>query len=199
MKIALPLFLLTGLFVIGLPAASSAQTAPPPPSGIFLEGSGGSMTPIPGATTQDVQTHGIGKSIATQGFSKPTQTSRFAGASAEFVVKDPQPAFFFRFVDQQQMSKYMQENPMAGMSMMGGGGMLTGRDAKEYVLVKMAVDGDARVASSKGMETVKLEIQKKSAMEFEVRVAAPLTPGQYAFCHGGAGAAPTQIWAFTVK
>jgi hypothetical protein len=125
---------------------------------------------------------------------------RFPGASAEFEVKELQPVFFFRFVDQQQMAKYMQENPMAAVAMMGGGGgMLAGRDAKDYVLAKMTVDGDARVASSKGMETVKLQIQKKSALEFEVRVIAPLTPGQYAFFMNPGGGAPNQIWAFTVK
>jgi hypothetical protein len=132
---------------------------------------------------------------------KPTQTVRYPGAAAAFTVTDTQPTFFFRFVDQQQMSKYMQENPMAGMAMMNGSGgstMLMGRDAKDYTLAKVPVDGDARVITSKGMETIKVTVQKKAPLEFEVRVAAPLSPGQYAF-YMGAGSAPAQIFAFTVK
>lgn len=198
MKQAVVLVLSAGL--LAGPAISSAQTAAPPPSGIFLEGAGAAMTPVPSVTSMDMQNHGMGKSIATQGIMKPTQTVRFSGASADFVVKESQPTFFFRFIDQQQMSKYMQENPMAGMAMMnGGGGMLMGRDAKEFSLAKVPVDGDSRVVSSKGMAFVKLQIQKKSALEFEVRVTEPLLPGEYAFFRGGNGGAPTEIWAFSVK
>jgi len=120
---------------------------------------------------------------------------------ADFVIKDTQPVFFFRFVDQKEMSKLAQTDPMAAMAMMNGsgGGMLMGNNAKDYVLAKLQVDGDARVASSKGMETVKLQITKKSPLEFEVRPLTPLAPGQYAFFMGAMGGAPSQIYAFTVK
>jgi len=159
------------------------------------------MTPIPSAMSQDTKTSGIGKSIATQGIMKPTQTVRYPGAEADFVIKDTQPVFFFRFVDQKEMSKLAQTDPMAAMAMMNGsgGGMLMGNNAKDYVLAKLQVDGDARVASSKGMETVKLQITKKSPLEFEVRPMTPLAPGQYAFFMGAMGGAPSQIYAFTVK
>ena len=200
MKTALSVLLSAGLLAIGVPAVSSAQSTPPP-SGIFLVGSGGSMTPIPSAMSQDSKTSGIGKSIATQGIMKPTQTVRYPGAEADFVIKEAQPIFFFRFVDQKEMSKLAQSDPMAAMAMMNGsgGGMLMGNSAKDYVLAKLQVDGDARVASSKGMETVKLQIEKKSPTEFEVRLATPLIPGQYAFFMGAMGGAPSQIYAFTVK
>ena len=202
MKSTLGLFFSIGLLSAVAPAVSSAQTPAPKPSGIFLVKAGGEMTPIPSESSGDVQNHGMGKSIATQGIMKPTQTARYPGAAAAFTITDTQPTFFFRFVDTQQMSKYMQENPMAGMAMMNGGSggstMLMGRDAKEYTLAKIPVDGDARVISSKGMETVKVQVQKKAPLEFDVHVMAPLTPGQYAF-YMGAGSAPAQIFAFTVK
>ena len=200
MKSALTLILSIGLLAISLPAAPSAQEMKP--SGIFLVKSDGAMTPIPGESSGDMQTHGVAKSIMTQGISKPSMTSRFSGAAAPFVITDKEPVFFFRFVDQAQMSKMSQQDPMAVMAQMqgaGGGGMLVGKDAKDYVLGKMTVDGDSRVASSKGMEIIKLVSVKKAPLEFEVRLSKPLEPGQYAFFAGASGAAPMQIWAFTVK
>jgi len=200
MKSALSVLLSAGLLAIGVPAVSSAQSTPPP-SGIFLLKSDGTMTPIPSESSSDVQSHGIGKSIATQGIMKPTQTVRYSGATASFAIAETQPVFFFRFVDQKEMSKLAQSDPMAAMAMMNGtgGGMLMGNNAKDYVLAKLQVDGDARVASSKGMETVKLQITKKTPLEFEVRPMTPLAPGQYAFFMGAMGGAPSQIYAFTVK
>ena len=200
MKSALTSILSVGLVAISLPVAPSAQEMKP--SGIFLVKSDGAMTPIPGEASGDMQTHGIGKSIATQGIMKPTMTTRFSGAAASFVISDTQPVFFFRFVDQAQMSKMSQQDPMAMMAAMqgaGGGGMLMGKDAKDYVVGKLTVDGDARVASSKGMEIIKLVSVKKAPLEFEVRLSKPLEPGQYAFFAGGSGGAPMQIWPFTVK
>jgi hypothetical protein len=194
---------LLAVAALAAPAIGSAQSAtPPPPSGIFLEGPGGAMTPVPGTMSQDTQTHGVAKSIVTQGFSKPTMSVRHPGASAELVIMDASPAFFFRFYDQALAMKMAQENPMAYLGAMqgaGGGMPLMGKDAKEYTLAKLVVDGDARVASSKGMETFKLVVQKKNALEFEVHVVAPLEPGEYAFFWSAGGAAPNQIWAFSLK
>jgi len=191
-----------GVFAIGAASAVAAQTAAPPKSGIFLIGANGALTPLPGEMTQDVQAKGIGKSILTQGISKPTMTARHSGASAELVIKDPQPAFLFRFYDQARAAQMAQQDPMAYVAAMqgaGGGTPLTGKDAKEYALVKLTVDGDARLAASKGMETFKFETQKKSALEFEVRLLQPLEPGEYAFFWAKGGGAPSQIWAFSVK
>lgn len=198
-KLSLPI--IAAMLAIGA-STPSAQTGAPPPSGIFLIGADGAATPVPGEMSQDLQTSGIGKSILTQGISKPTQTVRYPGATSGFAVTEAQPVFLFRFVDQAKMAQMAQQDPMAYLSSMqgaGGGAPLMGKDAKEYVLIKVPVDGDTRVPSSKGRETVKLVIQKKSALEFEVRVAQPLEPGEYAFCWNAAGAAPTQIWGFSVK
>ena len=190
------------VIAIGAAGTLAAQTAAPPKSGIFLIGPGGAMTPVPGSMSQDTKASGIGKSIATQGFMKPTMTARHSGATSDLVVTEPQPSFLFRFYDQARASQMAQQDPMAYMAAMqgaGGGAPLMGKDAKEYTLAKLTVDGDARVASSKGMERFKFEIQKKSALEFEVHVIKPLEPGEYAFFWSSGGAAPSQIWAFTVK
>ena len=73
-----------------------------------------------------------------------------------------------------------------------------GATPKQFALGKLTVEGDARLVSSKGMETFKFETKQKDKTEFEVHVTKPLEPGEYAFFMNNGGA-PTQIWAFSLR
>ena len=177
-----------------LPAGLTAQSPAPPPSGIFLIGPDGSTKQLPVTTSMDTEMKGIGKSILTQGFSKPTMSARHSGATAATVISELTPVFFFRFQDNSA-----PQDPMAFMAAMTSGQTaLVGKNPKEYVLARLTVDGDARIAASKGLTIVKLQATQKAPREFEVRVATPLEPGEYAFFMN-VGGAPTMIWAFSLQ
>jgi hypothetical protein len=171
------------------------------PSGIFIKDASGKLTRIPNVETDDVQTSGAVKSALSQGFAKPNMTARYRGASATFVVTDPQPTFVFRFMD---MSFHGVPKPDPSRSTATPSdddddvAPLMGKAPKEYALGKLVVEGDARLASSKNIETIKFDATPTGApREFEVRVAAPLQPGEYGFFM--VGNVPAQIWAFSMK
>jgi hypothetical protein len=195
---------LAALLAVTASIISSAQTGAPPESGIFLQRPGGALTLVPGTVSEETQTKGVAKSILTQGISKSTTTVRHLGASATFVITDPQPSFLFRFFDlasgsQQAREAHQSRQEYLDTLQRAGKQPLMGKDPKEYVLTKLEVDGDARVASTKGLPTFKLDIKKTSEREFEVHVAEPLGPGEYAFFMNAYGGTPVHIWAFSVK
>jgi hypothetical protein len=183
---------------------SSAQTGDAPESGIFLQRPGGTPTLVPGTASEETETKGVAKSILTQGLSKSTTTVRHPGASATFVITDPQPTFLFRFFDLSrgaQLAKEAHQSRREYVDALQRAGRqpLLGKDPKEYVLTKLQVDGDARVASTKGLTAVKFDSKKTNEREFEVHVTEPLAPGEYAFFMNAYGGTPVNIWAFSVK
>jgi hypothetical protein len=187
-----------------LAVAAAVQTAQVdttrPPVGIFLVGANGAETKIVGQVSGETQSHGMVKSIVSQGIMKPSFTVRFAGASADCVIADPQPAFVFRLPNPKQLSQMAQGDPMAMMAMMSSGdNMLGGTNPGVFTLGKLSVDGDGRVASSKGMDTFKFTSHKRDAPnEYDIKVSSPLQPGEYAF-FVGKGGAPNAIWGFSLK
>ena len=195
---------LAALLAVTPSTISSAQTAALPESGIFLQRPGGALTPVPGTASEQAQTKGIAKSILTQGISESTTTVRHPGASATVVITDPQPTFLFRFFDLARGSQQMKEAHQSRQEYLdtlqrAGKQPLMGKEPKEYVLTKLEVDGDARVASTKGLPTFKLDSKKTNEREFEVHLTEPLGPGEYAFFMNAYGGTPVHIWAFSVK
>lgn len=193
--------------VVTLTVATFAGTLTPAPkarfgaSGIFVKDASGSLLRIPNVETDDVKTTGAVKSALTQGFAKPNMTARYRGASAAFVIADAQPTFVFRFMDM-GFGGVPKPDPLRSTATASDvdddAAPLMGKAPKEYALGKLVVEGDVRLASSKNMETIKLDATPTGApREFEVRVAAPLQPGEYGFFM--VGNVPAQIWAFSVK
>ena len=183
---------------IARPLAQSGGSKPL--AGIFLVDASGAETKVKGTMSGDTQTHGVAKSFATQGILKPSYTTRFSGATAAMAITDPHPAFIFRLPTPKELSTFAQSDPMAMMTMMNEGDtMLGGTNPGAFALVRLSVDGDARVASSKGMESFKFSSSKRAApREYDVKVTSTLEPGEYAF-YVGKGMAPNAIWAFSEK
>ena len=195
--------LLAAVAVLSLPSAPLAQNAAKPASGIFLEEAGGATRQVMGTYSADIQQHGVAKSIFTQGISKPSVTVRHKGAAADFVITDPNPTFLFRFAPPPGPNQPPPDPMEAFAAMAGGGAMpmrLVGKSPKEYALVRMTVDGDARILDSKHLESFKLDVQPAGTLEFHVHPVKPLEPGEYAFVLEAEthGSAPAQIWSFSL-
>lgn len=196
--------LVAAIAISSLVAVPAAQTAQPPASGIFLEEGGAATKQVLGTYSTDFQQHGVAKSILTQGFSKPSVTVRHPGATADFVITDPSPVFLFRFAPPPSRNQ-PPPDPMQALAAMSSGApmpvALTGKSPKEYGLLRMTVDGEARVVDSKHLDIYKLDAQPAGTLEFHVRPVKPLEPGEYAFfmiAQAQGGTAPTQIWAFSL-
>src|SRR5690348_14295295 len=121
-----PLLPLAAAIVTSITLLSAQSSTTLPPVGVFLVGANGAETKVLAEMSQDTQSHGIAKSILTQGITKPTFTVRFPGASAKLEISDPQPAFVFRFPDMKRMSQAAQADPMAMMAAMNNGDTMMG-------------------------------------------------------------------------
>jgi hypothetical protein len=182
------------------PLAQQSRTSTPdgPPSGIFLEVTGGEPIKLPASTTMDVEMQGIGASAATFGIVKPKQLIKHAGARAETVVTSAQPSFLFRFPPPGN-----QRDPYAMMAAMSDDGLpYMSTEPKQFMLIMATVEDDQRVFDSKKVIKGKVAIQKLGPREFRVTVSEPLKPGEWAFFLADqrrGGGFPTQIWAFSYR
>ena len=189
---------LSTAFAVLASAVLSAQSQAPAPNerpGIYLDGAGSEVRRLPMESSSDVEVKGVGKAVLTQGFSKPKQLVKHAGAKSAFVIKGTVPAFLFRFPP-----KTMPSDPMAMMAMSGEDALPYGtKHPKDFVLAAAVVEGDTRVFDSGKIVKIKFEIEQLKPDTFRVRIAAPLTPGEYAFFMGQGGGAPTMIWSFSYQ
>jgi len=173
-------------------------TAPKP--GVYLVVKDGEPTRIPLTTTMDIQTSGVGKSILTQGFSKPHQIAVHQGAHAELTITEKTPAFIFRFGAPMTMQQQAAD-PMAMMGMMDAMPPMA-NSPKDFALARLTVDGDSRKLEAGKNPTVKCTVEQVEPKVFKVVVAEPLEPGEYGFYFaearkgGGSGA---QLFPFSVK
>jgi len=179
-------------------AALSAQSQAPAPNekpGIYLDGAGSQVRRLPMESTSDVEVKGMGKAMLTQGFVKPKQLVKHAGAKSACVIKGTLPAFLFRFPP-----KSMPSNPMEMMAYSGEDALPFGtKHPKDFVLAAAVVEGDTRIFDSGKIVKIKFEIEQLKPDTFRVRIAAPLTPGEYAFFMGQGGGSPTMIWSFSYQ
>jgi hypothetical protein len=178
------------------PQASSQATAPR--SGVYLEQPDAEPVLIPSSTSQDVETKGVMKAALTQGFARPKFVVRHAGPSAEVQVTTPQPSFVFRFPAQSRGRQASMD--MAAMMELMEGLPPNSTHPKEFSLVTMTVEGDARTLDTGALENVKLKIESLGERAFRVRPETPLAAGEYAFFlsdKNKGGGVPSQIWAFS--
>ena len=128
------------------------------------------------ATTMDIQTSGVGKSMLTQGFAKPHQTAVHPGAQAALSVTERMPAFLFRF-GTPMTAQSAAADPMAMMGMMDTMPPMA-TNPKEFALARLTVDGDARKLEAGKNPTFKFTIEQVEPKLFRITVAQPLEPGE---------------------
>jgi hypothetical protein len=178
-------------------AVLSAQSQAPAPNekpGIYLDGTN-EVRRLPMESSSDVEVKGVAKAAFTYGIAKPKQLVKHSGAKSAFVIKGAVPPFVFRFPP-----KNMPRDPMAMMAYMGDDALPFGtKHPKDFVLAQATVDAGTRVFDSGKIVKIKFEIEQLKPDTFRVRIAAPLTPGEYAFFMGLGGGAPTMIWSFSYQ
>jgi hypothetical protein len=192
---------LVALFLCVAAAPSAQAPALPEKPGIYWEAAGAGYQRVPPVTSMDIETRGIGKSILTQGLAKPKQVVTHQGATSGFVVTDTQPVFFFKMPPPMAMNGDM-ESMMASMEAQRESGLSPmARSAREFLLIRVAADGDTRVIDSGKLDKIKCTVEEIKKVGFRVRPELPLTPGEYALFHAdqGRGGSPATIWGFTIR
>jgi len=197
-----------------LVAASSlmAQEAAKQKPGIYLTVPGKSgaeqTTRLLGAIPH-LETRGIGKSILTQGISKPAEVASLDGTGADIRIKDTTPTFYFYF--NTGNSQPNPNDPMAAMAAMGSGpgDMMpaTARTASDFVLVKMTVTKDGREvevgkmgSNSKSKAAIDCVVERLAQGEYKAHAKDPLKPGEYAFYYNNSqgGGMGSGLWDFGI-
>ncbi|HUL75294.1 MAG TPA: hypothetical protein VLT86_19430 [Vicinamibacterales bacterium] len=190
--------------VTGLAAQEASKQKP----GIYLAASGTThdMTRLVGAQAHS-RTSGIGKTMLTQGISKPHTIASLEGTGADLRTKQEDPTFYFYF--DANGSQPSADNPMAAMAaMMGGDAMPSGaRTAADFVLVKMSVTKDAREVdmgqagsqNTKSKAAIDCVVEKVAQGQYKVHAKDSLKPGEYAFYYNSpTGTGMTNLWDFGV-
>jgi hypothetical protein len=191
----------------GVVAQESAKQKP----GIYLAapGKAGEMTRLVGARPH-VETRGIGKTMLTQGFSKPSEYATLDGTGADIRTKETAPEFYFYF--DAGSSQPDPNNPAASMSqmasMMSGDSLPPGaRTASDFVLVKFTLAKDAREvevgkagSNSKSKSAIDCVIERLAQGAYKLHPKDPLKPGEYAFYYNSSqgGGASSPLWDFGV-
>ena len=191
------LILAAVLLAAARPAAQD-RPAPPPaaePSGIFVE-AGAERTRLQSASSADIQTSGVMKSVLTQGLSKPKHVITHEGAAAPTTVAVDAPVFLFRFPPPMNSRTAMS---LENMQDMANGLPPMAENPKDFTLARMTVAGDARTIDTGKIEKVDFDVKKIANREFRVTLKTPLTPGEYAFYYSKHGGVSTQIWAFSYR
>lgn len=179
-------------------ARAAGPDAPRHDPGIYVaaQNAGGQeeLTRLHSGHTQNMQTHGVGKSMLTQGITKPTMSIDLSGKSAE-VRTSTTPVFYF-YVDTRPPSS----DPSAGFAqMMGGDSMPMGvKDPNDFALVPTSVTEDGRhidlgkMGSKKPKDAVDMVVERLEPGAFRLKPKKPLLPGEYAFVFAGGMA--NQAW-----
>jgi hypothetical protein len=188
-----------------LAVIANAQEPKAPPSGIFVEaGAGQPETRLP-STRFEIKESGVGKSMATMGFSKPQMQGAFAGPKANTRIGGDAT---FRFqLDQKPSGASQNMSPQDMMAMMNGGDGAIPSMAKgpqDFALVKLTVANENREAhfgspgSSRPKDGVDVTVENLGPGLFRVKPRHTLEPGEYAFYVRMGNAPMGQAWDFGV-
>ena len=192
------LIMAVGAVALGASVAAEPQAPPQRDPGVYVMKAAAAVRLT--SQSSDQTTKGMGKSMLTGGFSRPSMEARIFGARADVRVAAG-PTMFFLHINPVDPAR----NPMAyGM---GGGDMPPQvRRATDVALVRLAIAeaGDERVADlgRVGGNNPKNQIEfvttRLAAGVFKLDTKTPLTPGEYAFTIVPAGGG-TDIWDFGVN
>jgi hypothetical protein len=173
--------------------------------GIYLAKSADNLVKIKSVMISDIRTKGIGKSILTQGFSKPTSEAHVPGGRAALRVASGDLTFF-AYLDPNADAKAQQMSIAEAMSRATGGGGGDGmpgmvKTAKDLGLARLRQDDDERICAVKSngslVDGVELVSEKIGTNDYKLTLKTPLTPGEYSFLVPKA-AGGGQYWDFGV-
>ena len=189
--------------------AQAPQAASAHPSGIFAVLPGeSSETQIKGSIAQQ-KTKGIGKSILTQGISKPSLEMHLMGAASNVQLTSGEATYYFYFPEPQD-PKTPPPMPDPAMMMSMTNNMSSGlpsqskNGANDFVLLHLQVgDGDrfadmGKSPGNKPKDPIAFVAEKTGALTYTVKTKAALPPGEYAFNFVGMGSAGGIMWDFSV-
>ena len=156
--------------------------------GIYLAKSSDNLVKIKSVMISDIRTKGIGKSILTQGFSKPTSEAHVPGGRAALRVAAGDLTFF-AYLDPNADAKRQQMSIADAMAKAtgGGGDGMPGmvKTGKDLGLARLRQDDDERICSVKSsgslVDGVELVSEKIGTNDYKLTLKVPLTPGEYAF------------------
>jgi hypothetical protein len=182
-----------------------AQEKTAPSSGIFVEAAGGQAEVRLPATSFEIKTTGLGKSMATMGLSKPQMQGAFAGAKAYTRIAGD-ATFRFQFEEKPAgASQNMSPQEMMAMFNGGDGGIPPmAKGPQDLALVKLTVVDENREAhfgsagSSHVKDAVDVTVENVGPHTFRVKPKHPLEPGEYAFCVRMGNSPTGQAWDFGV-
>jgi hypothetical protein len=191
-----------------LAVIANAQEQKAPSSGIFVETVGSQAEVRLPSTRFDTKETGIGKSMATMGFTKPQMQGALAGPRAYTRVAGDAT---FRV----QLSEQSASDPqnMSPTDMMGMMGMMNGGDGsippmakgpQDFALVKLTVADENREAhfgspgASRPKDAVDVAVEILGPQAFRVKPKHPLPPGEYAFYVRMGNAPMGPAWDFGV-
>lgn len=171
--------------------AQEQEKAAAPTSGIFVETAGGQQEVKLPSTRFDTKATGLGKSMATMGFTKPQMEGELAGPKA--YTRLASNATFRVQLEPQSGGSAQNMSPEAMMGMMGtmfgGDGSIPpmARNPQDFALVKLTVADEARQAhfgaagASRPKNAVDVAVDILGPNAFRVKPKRPLEPGEYAF------------------
>jgi len=179
-------------------------------SGIFVVLPGATdETQVKGSLAQQ-KTKGIGKSIITQGFSKPSLEMHVNGAASDVHLASSDVTFYFYFPPPQDNSKTPPPMPdfTAAASMMNNMYSTLPSQAKnganDFVLLRLQTTDSERVADmgkspgNKPKDPIPFVAEKTGPLIYKVKTKDSLPPGEYAFTFIGMGSAGGQLWDFAI-
>lgn len=185
-------------------AAASAHA-----SGIFAVLPGASdETQIKGSLAQQ-KTKGIGKSILTQGISKPSLEMHLTGTASNVQLASGDATYYFYFPEPQDpKTPPPMPDPAMMMSMMNN--MYSGlpaqskKGADDFVLLRLQTGDSDRFADmgkspgNKPKDPIAFVAEKTGPLTYKVKTKETLPPGEYAFNFVGMGSAGGIMWDFSV-
>lgn len=152
----------------------------------------------------DVAMKGMGTSMFTMGFTRPSAEARLFGARAEARLPSGKATFHLRL-----NPPISAGNPAAFAMMEGGDIPLQVRRPNDIALVRLTVAEDTnervadlgRIGGTSPRDRVDLNTTRIDERTFRLETKAPLVAGEYAFTvlpvNGGSGVG-SEFWAFGV-
>jgi hypothetical protein len=182
------MLLIAGAVLAMGPAIHARAAAAAHDPGLYVS-KGDTLTKIKSVMISDVRQKGIGKSILTQGFSKPTMEGHVPGGQASLRLPSGDVSFV-AYLDPNADAKAQQMSIADAMNHAMGGGSGDGmpgtvKTGKDLGLSHLRQDGDERICPIKTngslVEGVEFVVEKIGTNDYKLTLKAPLAPGEYAF------------------
>ncbi len=198
-----PACFLVTVAVLGAMAVARQQEAPARDPGLYVVQADASLTRLVPQVV-DVAMKGMGTSMITMGFTRPSAEARLFGARAEARLPPGKTTFHL------QLNPPISAGTPTAFAMMQGGDMpLQVRRPNDIALVRLAVAEESteriadlgRVGGTSPRNKVDVNVARIDDRAFRLETKAALGAGEYAFTilpvTGGSGVG-SEFWAFGV-